>query len=125
MPYDRDLAARFRDNLTGTPCLTERKMFGGIAFMLRGHMCCGVINDDLVLQLGAEGAGAALGQEYTRPMDFTGRPMKGYVYVASGGTASAAALNTWVSRAIAFAESLPPKPAAAARSAAPRYRPVG
>ena len=125
MPYDRDLAARVRDNLKGTPGLTERKMFGGIAFMLHGHMCCGVINNDLVLRLGAEGAGVALSQEFTRPMDFTGRSTKGYVYVASGGTASAAGLDTWVSRAVAFAESLPPKPAATARPAEPRHRPLG
>jgi TfoX/Sxy family transcriptional regulator of competence genes len=77
MPYDEDLAARVRDSLRGTPGLTERTMFGGIAFMLNGHMFSGVINDDLVLRLGAEGADEALGKPHTRPMDFTGRPMNG------------------------------------------------
>ncbi len=74
MPYNEVLAARVRDILWGEPGLTERKMFGGVAFMLHGHMCCGVINNDLVLRLGADGAGEALSQPFTRPMDFTGRP---------------------------------------------------
>jgi TfoX/Sxy family transcriptional regulator of competence genes len=118
MPYSGDLAARVRDSLQGQPGLTERKMFGGITFMLHGHMFCGVINDDLVLRLGADGADEALGQPFTRPMDFTGRPMNGYVYVAPGGTA-AAALTGWLRRAILFAESLPPKSLAAPRRAGP------
>lgn len=108
MPYSADLATRVRDSLRDQPCLTERKMFGGIAFMLHGRMCCGVIHDDLVLRLGAEGADEALGQPFTRLMDFTGRPMTGYVYVAPGGTATAAALHAWVRRAVLFADSLPP-----------------
>jgi TfoX/Sxy family transcriptional regulator of competence genes len=124
MPYDEDLAARVRDNLNGAAGLTEREMFGGITFMLHGNMCCGVINDDLVVRLGANGADQALRQPFTRPMDFTGRVMNGYVYVAPAGTA-AAALSGWLRRAAAFAESLPPKPTAAARHAAPRHRPVG
>lgn len=119
MPYSADLATRARDSLRGQPCLTERKMFGGIAFMLHGHMCCGVIHADLVLRLGAEGADEALGQPFTRPMDFTGRPMNGYVYVAPGGTATAAALHAWVRRAVLFADSLPPKSVAAPRQ--PRH----
>jgi TfoX/Sxy family transcriptional regulator of competence genes len=119
MPYDEDLAARVRDALDGASGLTERKMFGGAAFMLNGHMCCGVINDDLVLRLGAAGADKALGQPFTRPMDFTGRPMKGYVYVTAGGTATEAALSDWVSHAVSFAESLPPKTAPASRRTGP------
>jgi TfoX/Sxy family transcriptional regulator of competence genes len=86
VPYDEDLAARVRESLSGAAGLTERKMFGGAAFMLHGHMCCGVIKDDLVLRLGVEGADEALSQPFTRPMDFTGRSMTGYVYVASGGS---------------------------------------
>jgi TfoX/Sxy family transcriptional regulator of competence genes len=109
MPYAKDLAARVRDGLAGTPGLTERKMFGGIAFMLHGHMCCGVIKEDLVLRLGAAGADEALGQPFTRPMDFTGRPMKGYVYVAPAGIPTAAALGSWLRCAVTFAQSLPAK----------------
>lgn len=124
MPYDEDLAARVRDNLQDTPGLTERAMFGGITFMLHGNMCCGVINDNLVLRLGADGADEALSQPFTRPMDFTGRVMNGYVYVAPEETAGAA-LSGWLRRAAAFAQSLPPKPAAAARHAPPRRKPPG
>jgi TfoX/Sxy family transcriptional regulator of competence genes len=124
MPYDEDLAARVRHSLHGTPGLTERQMFGGITFLLHRHMCCGVINHDLVLRLGANDADQALAQPFTRPMDFTGRPMNGYLYVAPGGTDTAAALNAWVTRAVAFAQSLPPKPPAAARHAA-RRSPIG
>jgi TfoX/Sxy family transcriptional regulator of competence genes len=124
VPYDEDLAARVRDNLKGAAGLTERPMFGGITFMLHGNMCCGVINDNLVLRLGADGADEALSQPFTLPMDFTGRLMNGYVYVTPAGT-TAAALSGWLRRAVAFAESLPPKPAAAARHAAPQHKPAG
>jgi TfoX/Sxy family transcriptional regulator of competence genes len=120
VPYDEDLAARVRDNLQGTAGLTERAMFGGVTFVLHGNMCCGVINDNLVLRLGADDAGEALSQPFTLPMDFTGRPMNGYVYVAPAGT-TGAALSGWLRRAVTFAGSRPPKPAAAARHAAPRH----
>jgi TfoX/Sxy family transcriptional regulator of competence genes len=122
VPYDVDLAGRVRDTLKGAAGLTERKMFGGITFMLHGNMCCGVINDDLVVRLGADGADDALSQPFARPMDFTGRVMNGYVYIAPAGTIDAAALGGWLRRAAAFAESLPPKPTAAARHAPPATR---
>jgi TfoX/Sxy family transcriptional regulator of competence genes len=118
---NEDLAARVRDSLSGAAGLTERKMFGGAAFMLHGHMCCGVIKDDLVLRLGIAGADKALGLPFTRPMNFTGRPMKGFVYVASGGTSTAAALNAWVSRAVAFVEF----PAAEDDGLTPMLTPTG
>ena len=83
-------------------------------------MPCGVIHADLVLRLGAEGADEALGQPFTRPMDFTGRPTTTVnVDVAPGGPASAAALRAWVRRAVLFADSLPPKSVAAPRQ--PRH----
>jgi TfoX/Sxy family transcriptional regulator of competence genes len=116
MPYNEGLAARVRDSLEGTPGLTERKMFGGIAFLIRGQMCCGIINDDVVLRVGADGADEALVEPFTRPMDFTGRPLKDYVYVAPGGTATAARLSGWLRRAVAFTESLPPKRPASRRT---------
>ena len=116
MPFNEDLAARVRDRLEGTPGLSERKMFGGTAFLLGGQMCCGIINDDIVLRLGAAGADEALGEPFTRPMDFTGRPMKGFVYVAPGGTTTAAGLSGWLRRAVAFTESLPPKRPASRRA---------
>lgn len=108
MAYDEALADRVRDLLVGTGDLTERKMFGGLAFMLGGHMVCGILGDELMLRLGAEGAGRALERPHVRPMDFTGRPMAGMVFVAAAGLRGAA-LRRWVDRAAAFVRTLPPK----------------
>ncbi len=108
MAYDERLADRVRDVLEGDPGVGERKMFGGIAFMVDGHMACGVAGDELMLRLGAEGAEAALRRRHVRPMDFTGRPMKGMVFVAPQGLRGAA-LRRWVEAAAAFARTLPPK----------------
>ncbi len=108
MAYDEVLADRVRDLLVGTGDLTERKMFGGLAFMLGGHMVCGIVGDELMLRLGAEGAGRALERPHVRPMDFTGRPMAGMVFVAAAGLRGAA-LRRWVDRAAAFVRTLPPK----------------
>jgi TfoX/Sxy family transcriptional regulator of competence genes len=109
MAYDETLADRMRDALATRDDVTERKMFGGLAFMLAGNMCCGVIGSDAMLRLGEDGADAALDEPHTRPMDFTGRPMKAMVYVAAAGLDGDAAVQRWVDRAVAFAESLPPK----------------
>lgn len=108
--YDEDLAARIRTLLAARPGeLGERKMFGGIAFMVDGHMCCGVTDDDLMLRLGPEGSDAALDEPHVRRMDFTGRPLSGFVYVDPGGYATDADLERWVDRALAFVATLPPK----------------
>src|SRR5919106_5116182 len=85
MAYDEVLADRVRGVLLENGQFDERKMFGGIAFMVKGHMCCGVLNEDLVLRLDPNDARTLLRSKYVRPMDFTGRPMKGYVYVAPSG----------------------------------------
>lgn len=77
MAYDEELAARVREILEETVPPSQRKMFGGIAFMVNGHMCCGVIKEDLVLRLGPDVATMVLQDPNVRPMDFTGRPMKG------------------------------------------------
>jgi hypothetical protein len=108
MAYDEGLADRVRDVLASDPGLTERKMFGGLAFMLDGHMCCGIVGHDLMLRLGVDGADAALARPHVRPMDFTGRPMTGMVYVSPEGVRGRA-LRGWVERASAFARTLPPK----------------
>jgi hypothetical protein len=83
-------------------------MFGGIAFMIDGHMACGIVRHDLMLRLGAEGAEAALARPHVRQMDFTGRPMTGMVYVEPPGVRGVA-LRNWVGRAVVHARSLPPK----------------
>ena len=110
MAYDEDLAWRVRAVLPPAEAVTERQMFGGLAFMLGGHMFCGVVRDTLMVRLGPEGADRALNQPHVRPMDFTGRPVKGMVFVEPGGLRGAA-LGEWVAAAAAFARALPPKPA--------------
>ena len=109
MAYDSKLADRVRMALESHLGLTERKMFGGIAFMLNGNMCCGVINDDLMVRVGAEGLEDALARPHARPMDFTGRPMKGFVFVGPEGTVGESTVEEWVLRGVAFAGSLPAK----------------
>jgi len=109
MPYDLKLAERVRLVLGGEESVTERKMFGGLAFMLAGHMCCGVVKNELMLRLGEERALAALDQRDVRSMDFTGRPLKGFVFVTPKGTASEVTLCRLVGEAAAFALSLPRK----------------
>jgi TfoX/Sxy family transcriptional regulator of competence genes len=109
MAYDEELAARVRGELAERDDVTERQMFGGLAFMADGHMCCGVIGDDLVLRLGAAAADAALDEPHTRPMDFTGRPMKGYIYVSANGANNEGALRRWIDLALSFTIELPPK----------------
>ena len=109
MPYNEDLAARTRALLKRRKGITERKMFGGVAFMANGHMCCGVSTDYLVLRLGNAGAETALRAAKTRPMDFTGKPLKSMVYVEPAGYESGDDLRCWVERALKFAKSLPPK----------------
>jgi hypothetical protein len=109
MAYDETLAGRIREvigDIDGE--VTERKMFGGLAFMLNGHMFTGVVGDELMLRLGDAGAGQALRREHVREMDFTGRPMKAMVFVEPAGL-EGDALGEWVTSAAAFAKSLPPK----------------
>ena len=109
MAYDEALAARVREALAGRAGVTERRMFGGLSFLLGGHMCCGVVHEDLVVRLGPDETQAALAEPHARPMDFTGRPLEGFVYVDPAGLVDDAALRGWVERAAGFAASLPPK----------------
>jgi TfoX/Sxy family transcriptional regulator of competence genes len=108
MAYDEQLAERVRVELESVTGVTERKMFGGLAFMVNGNMACGIVKDELTLRLGAEGAVAALERPHVREMDFTGRPLTGMVYVGQAGLAEAE-LHSWVQQAVTFARSLPPK----------------
>jgi TfoX/Sxy family transcriptional regulator of competence genes len=107
--YDEELADRIRPLVHARGEVREQKMFGGLALMLHGHMCCGVIGDNLVVRLGRDGADAALDEPHTRPMDFTGRPLSGFIYVEPDGVADDAALEAWIDRAAAFVETLPAK----------------
>ena len=110
MAFDEGVAGRVRKALAKYPGIVEKKMFGGLTFMLNGHMCCGVIGNELMVRVGPEQYVAALCRPHTREMNFTGRPLTGFVYVEPDGFAAAAALRTWVARGARFAFSLPPKP---------------
>jgi hypothetical protein len=109
MAYDEELAERLRAVLSGQPNLSERKMFGGLAFMVAGNMCCGIIGDELMLRVGPQGYEDALAQPHARLMEFTGRPMKGMVTVAPAGFATEDALAALVQRGVSYASSLPAK----------------
>jgi TfoX/Sxy family transcriptional regulator of competence genes len=100
MAYDEALAERIRTARGGRDDVVERKMFGGIAFMVGGRMACGVVHDDLMVRVGPNGNDAALAEPHTRPMDFTGRPIRGMVYVAPSGVVTDADLSRWVDRAV-------------------------
>jgi hypothetical protein len=109
MAYSEQLAERVRDLLASEPELREQKMFGGIAFMLGGNVCCGVLKDELLVRVGPAAYEDALGEPRVREMDFTGRPMNGWVIVEAGGVTAETALASWVDRGRAFALTLPPK----------------
>ena len=109
MAYDEALAGRVREVLADRSDVTERKMFGGIGFMVGGNMCCGVQGDDLIARVGEEAHEGALELAHARPFDFAGRPSKGFLYVGPRGTATDEDLRAWVQRSLAFVTTLPPK----------------
>jgi TfoX N-terminal domain len=109
MAYDEALAARIRDILGGAEGVAEKKMFGGIAFLINGNMACGVNRDDMIVRLEPEQTDAALAEPHVRLFDMTGRPMKGWVVVGPAGVADDADLRSWVGRGADFARSLPAK----------------
>lgn len=106
MAYDEELAKRIRRTLGPRADVTEQKMFGGVAFLLNGKMICGIVKDDLMVRVGPQRYEAALAEAHVRPMDFTGRPMNGYVFVGPRGTRTAAAIEEWTTRAVAFVATL-------------------
>ena len=112
MAYDEGLAERIRGLLDERSDVSEKRMFGGIAFMVRGHMAVGVVKDDLMVRVGLEAYEALVREPHARKMDFTGRPMKGFVYVASQGLEADVALRAWIGHGVRYAESLPAKTAA-------------
>ena len=109
MPYSKSLAARVRQVLGQRRDISERKMFGGVAFLLQGKMLVGIWQDALIARLGAENAEPALRREFVREFDVTGRPMKGWVLIESDGLDTDSDLRAWIEQAEAFVETLPAK----------------
>jgi TfoX/Sxy family transcriptional regulator of competence genes len=105
--YDEHLAERIRNHLAPWP-FSERKMFGGLAFLIGGNMACGVVRDELMVRTGPAAHEDALRDPHARPMDFTGRPMRGMVFVAPEGL-DEPSLGHWVKLGATFAEALPAK----------------
>ena len=109
MAYDEGTAQRVRDALAGTGDVVEKKMFGGLCFMVAGHMAAGVTGSDLMVRVGPDLYEEALGRPHAREMDFTGKALKGFVYVDSGAVSEDAEFNGWINDALDFVHGLPPK----------------
>ena len=104
MAYDDALANRIRRMFAARRDIAEREMFGGLAFLLRGRMCCGIVGRDLMVRVADDEFDVLLRGRYVRPMDFTGKPLKGFVYVSPPGFRTTVALRTWLSRGARVAE---------------------
>jgi TfoX/Sxy family transcriptional regulator of competence genes len=120
MAYDEGLADRVRTILQGRrgllkKSLLEKRMFGGLVFMIDGNMCCGVRNTELMLRLSNEGASKALQRPHTRPVDPTGKRIRSLIFVSEQGTDLDHALEEWIGVAFTFARTLPPKEPGAKR----------
>jgi TfoX/Sxy family transcriptional regulator of competence genes len=110
MPYDQSLAKRIRIILELHPGLVEKKMFGGIGFMLRGNMACGVQGNDLIVRVGVENNDSALAQPFVRPfMVMPGKPMAGWIVVLPEGVATNQDMQHWIELGIEYASTLPEK----------------
>ena len=109
MAYDEGLAQRVREIVEEEPGFDEKKMFGGICFLLFGNMVCGIIKDDLIVRVGTDRYAETLKIPLTREFDLTGKPLKGWVMVLSEALDSDEELNDWLQRAVSFVRTLPPK----------------
>jgi TfoX/Sxy family transcriptional regulator of competence genes len=115
MPFDNHVSHRLREILSGEVMdsegvtIKDRRMFGGLAIIVNGHMCCGVVGRKLVVRVGRNEYEQALSQPHAHHMDFTGRAMLGFVYVDPAGFRSNTQLRVWIRRSLDFVLSLPPK----------------
>jgi TfoX/Sxy family transcriptional regulator of competence genes len=108
MAFDEQLADRVRTCLQRIGGVSERKMFGGLAFMTSGHLTVGVYGDGLIARIGAQDMDAATAQPGVRPFDMTGRPMRGIVVIDST-VLDDKALNRWIGQARSYVAGLPPR----------------
>jgi TfoX/Sxy family transcriptional regulator of competence genes len=113
MPYDDTAAARVRRILAKRRDVVERKMMGGLCFMVKGSMCCGVSGSAVMVRVGAEAYRQMLAEPHVRPLEFAGRRPRGFVLVEPEAYRTDTMLGTWVQRGIDFVTALPPKRAAA------------
>ncbi len=109
MAYDEGLAERIELFFSDRPDVETRKMFGGLCFMVSGHMCCGIVRDSLMARVGLDNYQSCLSKTHAREMDFTGKPMKGMIYVSPEGVAEDDDLAFWVEECLTFVMTLPPK----------------
>lgn len=109
MPYDEGVAQRLREQMTSVPGLSEKKMFGGIAFMVNGNMCVGVVKHELMLRVGPDQYDEVLCLPFSRKMDFTGKPLRGLVYIEQDGFSEDKDMQQWIDRALLFVRTLPEK----------------
>ena len=109
MAFDEGLAERVREILAGDTGIEEKRMFGGLAFLANGNMVCGILDTELMARVGPRNYEAALGDRHVREMDFTGRPMRGFVMVASDAIEEDDTLGSWVRACLSFVLELPPK----------------
>jgi TfoX/Sxy family transcriptional regulator of competence genes len=108
MAYDLKLAERIRSELDGMP-FVEKKMFGGVGFLLQGNMACGVNKDDLIVRVDPAKHASLLKKSHAKPFDLTGKPMKGWVVVEADGVKTSKQLGAWVREGVEYALTLPPK----------------
>ncbi len=108
MTYNLVLAERIRSQLDGIP-FVEKKMFGGVGFLLHGNLACGVNKDNLIVRIDPEEQDALLKKSHTKPFDLTGKPMKGWLLVEAEGCKTDKQLSAWVKQGVEFASTLPPK----------------
>jgi TfoX/Sxy family transcriptional regulator of competence genes len=104
MAYDEALALRIRQALRQRTDITERNMFGGLSFLRGGRMCCGIVGNDLVIRVLDKEMLSSLARAHVRPMDFTGKPLRGFVYVAPDAITTDDELRDWIARGLAFTE---------------------
>lgn len=109
MAFDEGLAQRVRECLAQRTDVAEKKMFGGLCFLVGGNMAAGIVGEELMLRVGPQAYAECLARPHAREMDFTGRALRGMVYVAAEGLADDAELEAWVARGVDYAASLPPK----------------
>lgn len=105
MAFDENLAARIRSVLASRTDVVEKRMFGGLAFMVNGRMCCGIVKNDLMLRVGPSRQQEMLAKPHARVMDFTGRPSNGMIYVSPEGLRTDTSLRSWIGEALEYVMS--------------------